>query len=76
MSRWPTAEVVADAGINEKVAADIWDDAIDALVSAIKVDRGAEGLLTAIEQCGAVLAAHFPPGTLKRHELPNKIPQI
>jgi hypothetical protein len=26
------AEIVADAGINEKVTADVWDDAVNALV--------------------------------------------
>lgn len=70
------AEIVADAGINEKVTADVWDDAVNALVSSIKADRAAEGLLAAIEQCGVVLAAHFPPGTLKRDELPNKLLEI
>ena len=70
------AEIVADAGINEKVAPEVWDDAVKALVLAIKADRAAEGLLTAIEQCGVVLAAHFPPGTLKRGELSNKLLEI
>jgi putative membrane protein len=31
---------------------------------------------TAIEQCGAVLAAHFPPGALKRDELPDKLLEL
>lgn len=70
------AEIVADAGINEKVTADVWDDAVNALVVEIKAGRPAEGFLAAIEQCGAVLAAHFPPGTLKRDELPNKLLEI
>jgi len=70
------AEIVADAGINEKVAPQVWDDAIDALVTAIKADRPADGFIAAIEQCGAVLAAHFPPGALKRDELPDKLLEI
>ena len=70
------AEIVADAGINEKVIPQVWHDAVDALVTAIKAGRPADGFVAAIEQCGAVLATHFPPGTLKRDELPNRIIEI
>jgi putative membrane protein len=70
------AEIVADAGINEKVEKAVWDDAINALVTAIKAGRPADGFVTAIDKCGAVLAAHFPPGALKRDELPDKLLEI
>ena len=70
------AEIVADAGINEKVAPRVWDDAIEVLVTAIKAGRPADGFLAAIERCGAVLAAHFPPGALNRDELPDKLLQL
>ena len=69
-------EVVADAGINDKVAPSIWDDAVGALVAAIKEGRPGDGFVAAIEQCGVVLAAHFPPGALKRDELSNKLLEI
>ena len=70
------AEIVADAGINEKVTPQIWDDAVNALVAAIKAGQPADGFVAAIQKCGAVLAAHFPPGALKRDELPDKIVEI
>ena len=70
------AEIVADASINEKVATQVWDNAIDALITAIKAGRAADGFVAAIEQCGAVLAAHFPPGALNRDELPDKLLEI
>jgi putative membrane protein len=70
------AEIVADAGINDKAATAVWNDAVNALVIAIKAGRPADGFVAAIEQCGAVLAAHFPPGSLKRDELPNKLGEI
>jgi putative membrane protein len=54
------AEIVADAGINGKVEKEVWDDAINALVTAIKAGRPADGFVSAIEKCGAVLATHFP----------------
>ena len=69
-------EVVADAGINDKVAPSIWDDAVGALVAAIKEGRPGDGFVAAIEQCGVVLAAHFPPGALKRDELADKLLEI
>jgi putative membrane protein len=69
-------EIVADAGINEKVAPQVWDQAINELTVAIKAGRPADGFVAAIEQCGAVLAAHFPPGALKRDELPNRLLEI
>jgi putative membrane protein len=70
------AEIVADAAINERVDRQVWDDAINALVTAIKAGRPADGFVTASEKCGAVLAAHFPPGALKRDELPDKLLEI
>jgi putative membrane protein len=70
------AEIVADAGINEKVAPQVWDHAINDLVTAIKAGRPGDGFVATIEQCGAVLAEHFPPGALKRDELPDKLLEI
>jgi len=70
------AEIVADAGINAKVAPDVWDKAIAALIAGIRHGRAADGFVAAIEQCGALLAEHFPPGAMKRDELPNKLVEI
>jgi putative membrane protein len=70
------AEIVADAGINSKVPSHVWDQAIAALIAGIKDDRPGDGFVGAIEQCGAVLAEHFPPGALDRDELPNKLVEI
>jgi putative membrane protein len=69
-------EVVADAGINDKVGSAVWDNAVKALVAAIKAGRPGDGFIAAIEQCGVVLATHFPPGALKRDELPDKLLEI
>jgi putative membrane protein len=70
------AEIVADSGINEKVSPKVWNDAIAALTSAIADGRSADGFIAAIEKCGAVLAEHFPPGALRRDELPDKLVEI
>jgi putative membrane protein len=70
------AEIVADAGIHAKVTSDVWDQAIAALVAAMREGRAGDGFVAAIERCGAVLAEHFPPGALNRDELPNKLVEI
>ena len=69
-------EIVADAGINDRIVASVWDDAVGALVAAIEAGRPGDGFVAAIEKCGAVLAAHFPPGSLKRDELQDKLLEI
>jgi putative membrane protein len=70
------AEIVADEGINSKVTQDVWDNAIAALIAAIKAGRAGDGFVAAIEMCGAVLAQHFPPGALNPDELPDKVVEI
>lgn len=70
------AEIVADAGINEKVTPEVWARAIHALVSAIKHGKPGDGFVAAIAECGAVLAAHFPPGAMKKDELADKLVEI
>jgi putative membrane protein len=67
------AEIVADAGINAKVGRDVWEAAIATLIAAIKDGRPGDGFVAAVEQCGSVLAQHFPPGAINRDELPNKL---
>jgi putative membrane protein len=69
-------EVVADAGINDKVSSDVWDEAVHALVSAVKEGRPGDGFVAAIGRCGAVLSEHFPPGALKRDALPDKLVEL
>ncbi len=70
------AEIVADAGINAKVTPDVWDRAVAALIDGMRRDQPGDGFVAAVEQCGAVLAQHFPPGALNRDELPNKLVEI
>ena len=69
-------EIVADAAINDKVAAAVWDEAVAALLAAIRAGRPADGFVAAIERCGAVLADHFPPGALQRDELPDRLVEL
>jgi putative membrane protein len=70
------AEVVADAGIDQKVAPAVWEEAVGSLISEIAKGRAADGFVTAIGKCADALAAHFPPGAINRNELPNAIIEL
>ena len=70
------AAIIADAGINEKVAPAVWDDAVAALVAAIREGRPADGFVAAVHGCGNVLALHFPPGALNPDELPDRLLEV
>jgi putative membrane protein len=67
------AEVVADAGIDQKVESGTWDEAVAVLIKGIREERPADGFVAAIEKCTAVLAQHFPAGPNNRDELPNLV---
>jgi putative membrane protein len=56
----------------------VWHDAIAVLLAGIKAGRPADGFVRAIEQCGAVLAQHFPlpAGTVHRPQLPDRLIEI
>jgi len=71
-------EIIADGGINAKVTQEVWDQAVASLIAAIKDGRPADGFIAAIEQCGAVLAAHFPlaPGSVNPDEIADKLVEI
>ena len=50
-----------------------WQGAVDALVAHCSGGRVADGFISAIEACGAVLATHFPRTAGSRDELPDRI---
>lgn len=70
------AEILADAGIDQKVSSDVWDKAVKTLLSDIAAGRAADGFVTTIDACATVLAEHFPPGAINRDELPNAIVEL
>ena len=66
-------EVIADTGIAAKVEQKMWDEMIARLIDETRAGRLADGLMQAIAQAGAVLAAHFPPRPGDVNELPNDL---
>jgi putative membrane protein len=67
------AEILADKGIHEQVPQATWQKIIDELTTAIGQGQTADGFISAIEQTGAILAKHFPPGSADTHGLPNHL---
>ena len=67
------AEVVADAGIAERVDEHVWRDTITELIAAIRAGRPADGLAMAVRKVGGILAEHAPPRADDADELPNKV---
>ena len=70
------AEVIADAGINQKVAPEVWTACVKSLIAEASAGRIADGFAIAIANCADVLAQHFPPGRINRDELPNAIVEL
>lgn len=67
------ARIVADQGITVKVDQSVWRGAVDALILHMRDERIADGFIAALEQCGAVLAEHFPAGAAPSNDLPDRI---
>ena len=49
-----------------------WQDAIDAMTAHMRDGRITEGLIAAVERCGAVLAMRAPPDG-SSNELPDRL---
>jgi putative membrane protein len=70
------ATVLADEGIAAQVPQEAWNTIVADLVAAAKADRLADGYVQAVQASGALLAAHFPPGTANRNELDDHLAEI
>jgi putative membrane protein len=70
------AEIIADAGIHEKVPAEFWADAMAALLAATRDGRPGDGMADAIGLIAGPLAEHFPRGHDDRNELPDRLIEL
>ncbi len=61
--------IIADFGIGEKIEQSYWDAIASDLSKAFKGNYVAEGILSAVEQCGKILAEAFPA----KKENPNEL---
>jgi putative membrane protein len=70
------AEVLADSTIAGKVDADVWADALEALLAQVRSGHVAGGMCAAIERVGAVLAEHFPRSADDLNEVPDRLIEL
>jgi putative membrane protein len=66
-------ELVAHDAIHQAVGEGPWNAAVAAVVSGMKAGRPADGIVKAVEICGAALAQHFPPDGPAKNHLPNTV---
>ena len=67
------AIVLGDKGIHEKVGDAHWAGARDLLLDSAAHGRLCDGIVSAVEECGRVLAEHFPPRADDVNELPDRL---
>jgi len=65
--------ILGDAGINQKVSADFWNETKEVVISRFKDGAFADGLAAGIIMAGEQLKAHFPYKTGDVNELSNDI---
>ncbi len=63
------AVVLADRGIAEKLAPEIWQEVVDLMVAGVKAKNLSSGIAQAVERCGELLAPHFPIQSGDENEL-------
>lgn len=66
-------ELIADESIHARVDQAVWANAVAALTREMKADRPVAGFEQAIDQCGRVLAEHFPTRAGNPNELPDHL---
>jgi putative membrane protein len=63
--------LLADRGINARVAPEEWEQDVQTLLVALRQGNTTSGLLQVIERVGALLAEHFPRQVDDQNELPD-----
>lgn len=65
--------VLGDKGIHERVGEAHWARTRDLVLDGVAHGRLCEGLVGAVEECGRVLAQHFPAGADDTNELEDRL---
>ncbi len=65
--------VLGDAGIHERVGQHFWDSIASALSEKFRQSDFTGGLVSAIEEVGRQLGAHFPYHATDKNELSNEV---
>ena len=67
------AIVLADEGIDARVAPEQWQATNEAVLAGLRRGSLRDGLVEGIRTAGALLAAHFPPAAGDRNEVPDRV---
>lgn len=70
------AEIVADTAIAEKVAPEVWGEAMGDMLREIRQGCIAEGLAAGVRDVGFVLAQHFPKPEGDKNQLPDDLIEL
>ena len=65
--------ILGDTGIHEKCGDDLWETAAAEMAGHFQKGDFSAGIVATIRKTGEALAAHFPPRTQRRNELPDEI---
>jgi uncharacterized membrane protein len=65
--------VIGDAGLHARVGQDYWEALVARVSGDLRAGRVREGLVTAVQELGAVLRAHFPRRPDDRNELGDEV---
>ncbi len=65
--------ILGDAGINQKVPADFWENITEVVLQNFREGRITEGLVEGVRMAGQQLKAHFPYQMDDKNELSNEI---
>ena len=66
-------QILADSGINEKVAQSTWDEIAGTLSDHFKKATYLNGVTRCVSEIGAILAEHFPIKADDTNELSNEV---
>jgi putative membrane protein len=66
-------ELLADKGINEKIPPEKWNDIVRHIIDGIHANQLVKHLCEAIQECGKLLARHYPIQPGDKNELDNEI---
>jgi putative membrane protein len=66
-------ELLADSGINAMISKDKWQDIVNNIIKGIKENDITTHLTRSIDECGNLLAEHFPIQADDKNELTDDI---
>ncbi len=67
------AEIIADAGLREKVEQSAWQQIVDGMTAEIGSGHAGEALINAVNRVGSLMAKHFPAGAADIRRLPDHL---